>query len=184
MFLTFLNSIKQGLIHSCRPELVVTDPERNELKKYSTLWTGLLNFNQQPDFPFELDERFQVSQILNGRLAAGCAGSLARIFFGQCFVEDFGPDPSSSRALFGRKKDRNWMEGRYPAESNESIRPDGSWRSLPLAGAHRGWHCFQDRYWMAVRGAAGLQYSAQWYGAHDPSRSIPSKNHPSCSKFK
>lgn len=57
-------------MHSCRPELVVNvnDPERNELKKYSTLWINLLNFAQQPDFPFELDERFQVSQIFKEQL--------------------------------------------------------------------------------------------------------------------
>ena len=57
-------------MHSCRPELDVNvaDPERNQLKKYSTLWINLLNFAQQPDFPFELDERFQVSQILKEQL--------------------------------------------------------------------------------------------------------------------
>lgn len=57
-------------MHSCRPELVVnvTDPDRNELTKYSTLWIKLLNFAQQSDFPFELEDRFQVSQILKEQL--------------------------------------------------------------------------------------------------------------------
>lgn len=72
----YIISVIQSLIRSIRPEL-----DSDSIKKYASLWVTILNFSRQTDLPFSLENRVQVSEVLDVQLVTATSAIIGRLNF-------------------------------------------------------------------------------------------------------
>lgn len=68
--------VTQGLIRSSRPEM-----DNPDLKKYSSLWSDLMNFSRHVNLPLTLETHVSVTEHLDQQLIASLSSIIKRLNF-------------------------------------------------------------------------------------------------------